>query len=258
MGVHNKNERRSTPRIQALLKIEYDSIDDVASDYLTDLSEGGLFIQTHIPLEIGSTIEFTISFPGLLKPLALRGMVRRRIAQDEGPNPGIGVSFCFDDEEESEQIRWLVDRLAGKRDEEGDESRRFRVLLVDDNPVILNLFSHALKRMEQEMSDSPLMLEICSTTNGAEAWKHLQEQPFQLAIIDYHLPEMPGIDLLRQMRAHKDMRDIPVVVISANEENVKLTALQNGANLFVPKPVQARALISTLTALLYSCGALNG
>ena len=81
----DQKDRRMSPRVTALLKIEYPNKTGFFVDYLIDLSQGGLFIRTKMPLQVGDMIDFTISFPGLLEPIPLRGIVRR-LATDKEDN----------------------------------------------------------------------------------------------------------------------------------------------------------------------------
>ena len=59
-------ERRKAVRTELLLKVEYDKPENLLSDYLTDVSTGGLFIHTEERFDEGQTINFMLSFPGLM------------------------------------------------------------------------------------------------------------------------------------------------------------------------------------------------
>ena len=69
--------------VEILLKVIYSEPKDLLSDYLTSLGEGGLFINTTVPLEVGDRLAFSISFPGLLRPREFRGVVRWQTTRRE-------------------------------------------------------------------------------------------------------------------------------------------------------------------------------
>ncbi len=67
---------RGGPRCELVLKVEYESLGQLRSDYLSSLGEGGLFLRTDLPLALGQVLNMTISFPGSLEPLSVRGEVK--------------------------------------------------------------------------------------------------------------------------------------------------------------------------------------
>lgn len=248
----NPSDRRRVPRVTALLKVEYESLDELHADYLTDLSEGGLFIRTSLPLVVGATIDFTLSFPGLLAPMAMQGVVRSKSAKRVNgiEEEGYGLEFVFADEQQRARVKELVSRLSKPASKEG---RAFRILIVDDNQVVLDLFRHALNRLRNDDMGG-VTPEIATAKDGRKAWTLLDAQPFDLVILDHYLPEVNGIDLLRLIRADSRLTHLPVVVISSDEQQLKVKSLRNGADLFVTKPVQARTLLATLRGLISSAG----
>ncbi len=137
-------ERRASKRNEIVLKVEYESPRDLIADYLTDLSMGGLFICTTAPFDIGQFIRFSLSFPGLLRPVRTAGVVRwRRDAVDSAAADkprGVGVEF-FCSDGDHERFKDLVFRsrcLAEKK--RAGWSVPFRVLLVEDNLFVHKLF----------------------------------------------------------------------------------------------------------------------
>jgi uncharacterized protein (TIGR02266 family) len=244
-----KNERRLSPRVTALLKIEYPNKTGFFVDYLIDLSQGGLFIRTKMPFQVGDTIDFTISFPGLLEPIPLEGIVRR-LATDKEENPGVGVEFVFSDEETRKTIEKLVHQFEAGEDQPAAEATPYRILVADDNLRVLEMFRFALERLELEGRRDKKAPEIVTAVNGREAVDILRDMHIDLVILDQYMPEMDGLSVLRMMRADKKYKDTPVVIISTDHEQLKLTSLRSGANLFVAKPVRALTLLNTLSSLI--------
>jgi len=243
------SERRAHSRVTALLRIEYSDREDFLFDYLTDLSEGGLFVRTRVPLEVGEEVDFSISFPGLLDPIPLRGIVRRCMKDEEGQT-GLGIEFIFQDEQTRIRIKRLVDQIESKQSKDQKESIPFRILVVDDNKLVLELFSHALQRLGQDRGPGGKTPHIVTASNGREAWEIVNNQEIDMVILDNYMPIMDGITFLRLVRSVEKFSNLTVVMISVDEEHLKLSSLKSGADLYIAKPVQAKTLLSTLSALL--------
>jgi two-component system chemotaxis response regulator CheY len=259
-------DRRQHARVGATLRVDYASADELRHDYLTDLSEGGLFIRTTLALQVGQRLDFSVSFPGLLDPIALHGIVRwraeapaYRIGSDAASQleevkqgPGVGVEFVFDDQTSRDRVRGLAQRFRQVDAKQVVAKRRFRMLLVDDSGVVRDLFCEALKRMTTDPLGARACPEIVTASDGKQALELLTDpaQQFDLAIIDHYLPEMDGLTLLRLLRADPRRSTLPVIMISVDPETVERSALRSGANVFLPKPIQAQSLIRTVSAFI--------
>ena len=111
-------KERKFPRVELILKITYPAKEDFVADYAANASQGGLFIVTNKPFEIGEEVTFSLSFPGLLHALQCRGQVRWRLSPEEaGENQraGIGVAFLEEFGEDSERIRAVLSGLAHEK-----------------------------------------------------------------------------------------------------------------------------------------------
>ena len=252
-----QDERRLSPRVTALLKIDYPNKTGFFVDYLIDLSQGGLFIRTKMPLQVGDEIDFTISFPGLLEPIPLRGVVRR-LASDKEKNPGVGVEFIFSDDETRKAVERLVHQFETEEEPPPARANPYRILVTDDNQRVLEMFKFALERLQLEGKRAERPTEIYTATNGREALDVIQSVPLDLVILDQYMPELDGMSVLRMMRAEPRFKDTPVVMISTDHEQLKMTSLRSGANLFVAKPVRALTLLTTLSALINEEGPSGG
>ena len=109
-----RQDRR--PRKELVLKVTYDDPQRLLADYLTNFSEGGLFICTTADFAVGERISFTVSFPGLLEPIRIVGIVRWRrdpIPGDTGDKPsGVGVEFDHSTAEHRESVAKLIEKLS--------------------------------------------------------------------------------------------------------------------------------------------------
>jgi uncharacterized protein (TIGR02266 family) len=252
---NDNDQRRRAPRTHMVLKVEYEEPFDLLADYLTDLGQGGLFICTTAPFEVGQKINFTVSFPGLLDPIPVTGVVRWRrdqSAKRDGRLPGIGVEFDVSDAQHREEIARLLERCQiATRASPVTDSRPFRVLLVEDNPFTHDLYKHAVKRFYGQLERSGA-LEITSAKNGQEGLVELKKHSFDLAIVDYFLPVASGAEVIREMRKDPELQKTPVMVISVGGDGVREDALAAGADLYVDKPVMLKQLLNTLHLLVSS------
>jgi len=244
-------EKRKFPRTTAVLKVEYDSESGVAADYLTDLSDGGLFIHTSLAFPVGEAVHFSLSFPGLLDPMQMSGIVRWRKNASGDQDKGMGVQFVYPDEGSKKVIQDLVRKFITQMQAPPMSLPAFRILLVDDNPVVLALFTRALKRLRRGADDSFPGPEIITATGGCQALKLLESEHLDLAILDNYLPEIDGLSLVRVVRKDPNLAHLPVVMISSDEdERLRKAAMDIGVDLFLVKPLQANALLATLAVLI--------
>ena len=245
------SDRRENTRAQVLLKVEYNEPQDLLSDYLTDLAEGGLFIRTSVPFTVGQKLSFAVSFPGLMDPMELQGVVRWKMVPAQPDDPaGVGVEFIFPDEATREKIAELV--LNFRKGPELTQVRKdapFRVMLVEDNQFVHDLFKHAVKRFHKELPDVGT-LEITSATNGHQAIQFLEANAVDLAIVDHFLPVMSGSELVTRMRTAPQFKSIPILVVSVGGDGVREEALRAGADLYLDKPVLLKQLLTTLRLLV--------
>jgi two-component system chemotaxis response regulator CheY len=102
--------------------------------------------------------------------------------------------------------------------------------------------------------------EVVVTSNGLDAWNHLQARPESLVITDWMMPEMNGLDLCRKIRCQSGSPYTYLILLTAkNHRHERLQGLNAGADDFLAKPVDtceleialktARRIISAHEAL---------
>jgi PleD family two-component response regulator len=112
------------------------------------------------------------------------------------------------------------------------------ILVVDDHKPNRIKISFAVKKLGHTA-------EVAE--DGRQALAMLREQPFDLVLLDIVMPELDGYQVLEQMKADSTLRDIPVIVISAEQElDSVVKGIELGAEDYLPKtfdPVLLRARI---------------
>ncbi|MDB5839441.1 MAG: phoB2 [Herminiimonas sp.] len=116
------------------------------------------------------------------------------------------------------------------------------ILVVEDEPAIVELVSFTLKQANWETS---------AVHTAAEAWELLQRRTPQLILLDWMLPDQSGLRLLSKIRADRHFSGLPVIMLTAKSmEEDKIAGLDNGADDYITKPFSPRELTARIKALL--------
>jgi DNA-binding response OmpR family regulator len=120
-------------------------------------------------------------------------------------------------------------------------SHRPKILVVDDEPPLRELVVVTL-------GDAFACDEV---DNGDEALARLNADHYDLVMLDVMMPGTSGTDVLRKMRADEELRDVPVIVMSAWQSPQDVaSALEAGADRFLAKPFRIDELGSMVRGLV--------
>jgi len=102
-------EKRRSRRLPVEVKVDYRTVGRFLTDYTMNLSKGGLFVQTCLPLQPGERVRLRITLPEVDAPFALDGLVRWVAHRDDdlGHPPGMGIEFV----DASDDLLRHVERL---------------------------------------------------------------------------------------------------------------------------------------------------
>ena len=116
------------------------------------------------------------------------------------------------------------------------------ILLVEDDPSLIELVRYNL-----EAADFDVAVEM----DGDGGLMAIRERDFDLVILDWMMPNMSGIEVVRQIRRMNDKRATPVIMLTARgEETDKIRGLDAGADDYVVKPFSPAELVARVRALL--------
>ena len=120
---------------------------------------------------------------------------------------------------------------------------QMKVLAVDDFPTMRRIVKTLLRQLGYT--------NISEAEDGQAALAKLQQERFDLVLLDWNMPRMTGLELLKAIRSDDSLRDIPVVMITAEgrKEDV-LEAVKAGVNNFIVKPFTAETLEEKLKKVL--------
>jgi len=118
----------------------------------------------------------------------------------------------------------------------------YKILLVDDEPDILEFLGYNLQKEGYE---------VFTSTNGKDGlMKAIAVQP-HLIVLDVMMPEMDGIDTCREIRQVAELKNSLVIFLTARGEDYsQIAGFEAGADDYITKPIKPRVLVSRVKALL--------
>jgi len=117
-----------------------------------------------------------------------------------------------------------------------------RILVVDDEPDILELTRLALSQEGYEVE---------TAATGDEAMAGIRRAKPDLIVLDLMLPDRPGTEICRSLRATPGLSDIPVIMLTARSDEIdRVVGFEIGADDYVTKPFSPRELTLRIKAIL--------
>jgi two-component system alkaline phosphatase synthesis response regulator PhoP len=121
-------------------------------------------------------------------------------------------------------------------------SHKKKILLIEDEEDIA-----ALIKLQAEMSGYRLRVEV----DGLNGYRAIEREKPDLVILDVMLPGRNGLDVCRKMKSVPELKNIPVIILSAKSEELDVVlGLELGADDYVPKPFSPKILFSRIKAIL--------
>jgi two-component system alkaline phosphatase synthesis response regulator PhoP len=128
-------------------------------------------------------------------------------------------------------------------------SEKLKILLVDDEPDILEFISYNLKKEG---------FAVFTSNNGKDAIKLAQQERPRLIILDVMMPDLDGIETCRVIREIPALKDVLIAFLTARSEDYsQIAGFDAGADDYINKPIKPRVLISRVKALLRRHNAVN-
>ena len=116
------------------------------------------------------------------------------------------------------------------------------ILIVEDDPVILELISYSIKVKGYKAIES---------TSAEHASLLLSNLVPNMIIIDWMLPGASGIELIKNIKLNSRLKSIPLILLTAkSQEEDKILGFESGIDDFITKPFSPRELIARITAIL--------
>ena len=113
-------DRRKAPRADLIVRVDYQSVDELFSDFARNINEGGLFVETDLPHELGTSVQLQFKIPGSEDPIQVTGLVVRVSSGNAEEPPGMGIEFENLDSQARQHINELVRKLRADINEPED------------------------------------------------------------------------------------------------------------------------------------------
>ncbi|HMU65386.1 MAG: chemotaxis protein CheY [Nitrosomonas sp.] len=121
--------------------------------------------------------------------------------------------------------------------------KNLKFLVVDDFSTMRRIIRNLLRELG--------FLNVEEAEDGAAALRKLRESSFDFVVSDWNMPNMDGLTMLQSVRADEELKQIPVLMVTAEakKENI-IAAAQAGANGYIVKPFTAATLDEKLNKIL--------
>ncbi|GHC55235.1 chemotaxis protein CheY [Alcaligenes faecalis] len=125
--------------------------------------------------------------------------------------------------------------------------KNIKILVVDDFPTMRRIIKNLLKDLGYENVDE--------AEDGQMGLEKLRNGNFEFVVSDWNMPNLDGLEMLKQIRADANLSSLPVLMVTAEakKENI-IAAAQAGANGYVVKPFTAATLEEKLNKIFEKMG----
>lgn len=198
----------------------------------------------HRPVSVATIQEKIIS---LVKDNRFRKVVdekseERAAAEKENASGSRGSGAARNISIDRNSINQLMEQLSSPDGGSGPlpdiPGRRKHILVVDDNAMML-------KMLKEHLHDD---YDVATAASGRVALKFLERKTTDLILLDYEMPDESGPDVLEQLRASDNTKDIPVIFLTGVTDTKKIKeALALKPQSYLLKPVDREKLLDTIT-----------
>jgi two-component system chemotaxis response regulator CheY len=117
------------------------------------------------------------------------------------------------------------------------------VLFAEDSPTMRRIITNSLRQVG--------FTEVIEAENGADALEKLAGRSVDLVVTDWNMPEMNGGELVKELRAIPQYKDVPILMITTRgmQDDV-MTAMKLGVNGYVVKPFTPEILQEKLRSMM--------
>ena len=112
---------------------------------------------------------------------------------------------------------------------------KMKILCVDDFSTMRRIVKNILKQLGYENIDE--------AEDGIQAYSKLKSGGFGFLVSDWNMPNMDGLELLKRVRSDPDLKNLPVLMVTAEAEKDKvIEAIKAGVNNYIVKPFTAEVM----------------
>lgn len=235
---------REESRDGTTLLVRYHDAEDLIRDHTAELSSGRIFLPISSECATGDAVTLKFSFPGLLRPLSVDGVVAARVRKKNLRGLTIEIG-----QETRERLASQVARIEQK--DPDYVVRMARVLVVEDNPHFAKLIQDGLHLAEQRVFGNLIAFDVPTASTTADALAFLGKKPIDILVADVHLGGMNGATIIEHVRSNHALRSIPVIAVAAGQDDAtRGVAIMAGADVFLEKPLRLKQLVDAVGRML--------
>lgn len=120
---------------------------------------------------------------------------------------------------------------------------KMKILVVDDFATMRRILKNILRQIGFE--------NIEEAEDGEQAFAKLKTGNFKFVVSDWNMPNLDGLGLLKRVRSDEDLRDLPILMVTAEAEKEKVVeAIKAGVSSYVVKPFTAEILKEKMDKVL--------
>lgn len=204
-----------------------------------DLSANGMHVEMPERVRRGHVLEFRLR-TSQGHELGMAGTV---MWTSETSNR-VGVRFLFDDEAAAAMFRGVLEHSAMVEEYEKTQGDLpiHTVLVADDEPDIVEMISRIMIKRR---------FHVLRASTGEEALSLIRQERPDFVLLDVLMPRMDGVTVCRSVREDADLRELPIVLVSAlPEAELEKRASEAGATSWLQKPVRPRMLLDMVEEVL--------
>lgn len=224
--------------------VRYHDAEDLIRDHTAELSSGRIFLPVPSERAAGDAVTLKVSFPGLLRPLSIDGVVTARVRKKT--LRGLTIELA---QEIRDHLAFQVARI-----EQNDPDyvvRMIRVLVVEDNPHFAKLIQEGLHLAERRVFGNRVAFDVPTASTTTDALAFLGKKPIDILVADVYVGGMNGSTIIEHVRANDALRSIPVIAVAEGQDNAtRGVAITAGADVFLEKPLRLKQLVDAVGRML--------
>ena len=119
------------------------------------------------------------------------------------------------------------------------------VLVVDDSRIMRNIVKNTFELLK-------MPVHYLEAADGEQALKVLSSDKVDLILLDWNMPNLSGIDFLKQIRAKDESKDIPVIMVTSEAAKLNVVeAVKAGVTAYITKPINDKVFMEKLSKITF-------
>jgi two-component system chemotaxis response regulator CheY len=126
-----------------------------------------------------------------------------------------------------------------------EESRVKKILVVDDSRIMRNIVKNTFNTMKIPCS-------YLEAANGKEALRLMRDNPPDLVLLDWNMPEVSGMEFLKLVRAQERYKKLPIVMVTSESAKYNvIEALKNEVTDYIVKPINEKKFMEKMWKIAF-------